>query len=214
MKWVCALALCTMTAVVAAPEWREIPYKDLHGVFSRDLVAGAKYASMTRSLNVRDENFRQEDLRLFVAAEAGPIEVTINADGTVEEFPVSQALLEENPPVRTNAPKGKLAMTMAFSSTVPPAEQLPYAVVVEMTDEYHELVKRQGMMARLMMPKSKGLLVEFGSGVDANARIGDEVINTDPKGTLIIPLRRAWNRRPPLIQFSAMPTRLSLQLDE
>ncbi len=213
MKWVGALALCAMTAAVAAPEWREIPYKDLHEAFSRDFIGDAKYARVTRSLRVQDENFRQEDLRLIVAATAGPIEVAIDADGTVVNFPLSQALLQENPPVRTNAPPGKLAMTMAFNSTVPPAESMPYAVIVEMTDEYNDLVRRRGVMARLMMPKPKGLLVEFGSGVDAHARIGEEVINTNAEGTLTIPLRRAWNRRPPLIQFSAMPTRLSLQLD-
>ncbi len=213
MKWLGAVMLCAATAVVATPEWREIPYKDLHEAFSVDPVEGAKYARMTRSLEVRDENFRQEDLQLIVASKAGSIEVEIDDDGTVDNFPVSQALLEENPPVRTNAPKGKLAMAIVFSSTVAPAESVSYAVIVEMADEYRELVKRQGFMARMMMPKPKGLLVEFGPGIDAHARIGDEVISTNAEGTLTIPLRRAWNRKPPRIEFSAMPTGLSLQLD-
>ncbi|MEX0899876.1 MAG: hypothetical protein WD081_04205 [Gammaproteobacteria bacterium] len=213
MKWLGAVLLGVTTAVVPATEWREIPYADLHAVFSRDFVSGAKYARMTRSLVVHDETFRQEDLQLVVAAEAGSIAVVIDEDGVVDNFPVSEALLEENPPVRTNAPKGKLAMTVEFTSTVPPTEQLSYAIVIAMADEYRELVKRQGFVARLMMPKPKGLLVEFGPNVNAHALIGGEVIKTDEDGTLTIPLRRGWNRRPPLIEFSLVPIALSLQLD-
>jgi hypothetical protein len=213
MKQLAALLLVASTALVAAPAWRDIPYADLHAAFSRDFVAGAKYARMTRSLEVRDDDFNQADLRLIVATEDGPIEVVIDEDGVVTDFPVSDALLKENPPVRTNAPKGKLAMSIQFSSTVPPTERLSYAIIVEMADEYRELVKRQGFMARMMMPGPKGLRVEFGAGVDAHARIGDETINTDAEGNLTIPLRRGWSRRPPMIEFSSMPTALSLQLD-
>ena len=205
----CALAL----AAGAAEEWRDIPYADLHEVFSRDLAGGAKYARVRQTLTVNDESFHQADLRLVVAAAAGPIEVTIADDGTVDDFPVSAALLEENPPVRTNAPEDKLMMTIVFSSTVAPAERLPYAVIVEMADEYDALVRRQGLMARMMMPDPKGLVAAFGPGVDAHARVGDEVIEADADGNLTIPLTRKWRRDPPEVEFSTMPLRLTLSLE-
>ena len=209
-----ALILCIVTGpALAAPEWREVPYVDLYEVFSRDFVEGAKYARLWRTFTVDDDAFRLEDLRLVVAAADGPIEVMIADDGRVEDFPVSDALRDENPPVRTNAPAEKLSLAFAFQLTTPPVERLPYATIVEMADEYDHLVRRQGMLARMMMPDAQGLFAAFGAGVAAHARIGDEVIEADADGNLTIPLKRKWRRALPEVAFSAMPTMLSLRIE-
>ena len=69
------------------------------------------------------------------------------------------------------------------------------------------------MLARMMMPDAQGLFVAFGAGVAAHARIGDDVIEADADGNLTIPLKRKWRRALPEVEFSTMPTMLSLRIE-
>jgi hypothetical protein len=135
------------------------------------------------------------DVRMVIGAAAGDIEVPIGADGTMQ-FPLIDALVEENPPVRVNVPEGQLAVNLTIGTEIPPAREFPYALVGEIAAEYGRFVKQQGLMARMMAPDMNGVAVVFAAGEAAFATISgpaNETIRADEAGRLVLPLRPEWD---------------------
>lgn len=211
MKKIWIAVLCLPALAFAEPEWREFPYAGLYRVFNQQTLDEAKYVRIDRGFTIRDEVLALGDLRVIIMAADGPIELAIAEDGTVD-FPLSDALYAENPAIRTNAPTGVLGARINIVSEAPPQQRFDYALVSEMADEYRELVRKQGMVARLAMPRPKGLRAEFDGDEPAYATIGGERIEADGQGALVIPLRRDWQRAQPPVELSRMPSRLMLEL--
>lgn len=202
------------TGTAADGPWREIPYTSMYDALSRFEVGDAKYARAELRFVVPDDVLPADGLRLIIMAADGPVEVELADDGRAA-FPLTEALRAENPPVRTNAPPGKLSVSIAFVSEAPVRQQFSYALLLEMAAEYASLVAQQGFLARMAAPKPDGLLVEFDPASPAAATVRGrttEVLATDEQGTLLIPLRRDWRRAPPEIELSQMPLRMTLAL--
>lgn len=196
-----------------ADAWREIPYERFHRALTRVAqLPDARYVRISQRVAVPESEMALEDLRIVVAAAKGDIEVHITPEGALD-FPISDALLKENPPVRVNAPEGKLTMSMQLEAAAPPAQRFPYALVEELSEEYGRLVKLQGIVARMAAPKPVGLEVRFSPGEPASAIIrGKETttIEADSDGRLVIPSNRQWRAEGAEVELLRMPETLSL----
>lgn len=214
-----ALLLLAMSpgAVPAQDFWRAIPYERLHEAFSSvKPLEGARYIRLDRRIATTAPDMTLDDVRMVIGAAGGDIEVPIDGDGTLA-FPMSEALLEENPPVRVNVPEGQLSINVQIDTSVPPAESFPYALVAEMADEYALFVKEQGMLARMMAPDPEGLRVEFPDGVPATATVtgpGGETIEADPDGKLVVPIRKDWRAGNREVVLSRMPAAMRLAVEQ
>ena len=209
------LAVCLMWcgALLGPAAWREIPYGKLHEAFTAvKPLEDARFIQLRYTVARSDADTAGEPVRLVIASAGGDLEVAVGADGTVD-FPISAGLLEENPPVRTNAPAGGLSIGMTIDIAAPPAERFPYALLVDMEDEYARMVKKQGLMARMMAPSPSGLSLSFAAGESASATVGgrrSEVFHVDEDGQLRIPSRREWRRENPEVVLSHVPQAISL----
>jgi len=59
------------------------------------------------------------DTSLIIQSQNGPINVPVSRDGAVENFPISNELLAENPLVVANQPKGSLDLTLQVRIPAP-----------------------------------------------------------------------------------------------
>jgi hypothetical protein len=213
---VAALACC-LAGTAWAEAWRDVPYERIHAALtSVKPLPVARYVQFSQRIAVPEAVMQLADLRMVVAAASGDIEVPITPDGGLD-FPLSDDLLEENPPVRVNAPQGQLSITMNLDIAAPPAQRFPYALLEEITDEYDRFVKLQGLMARMAAPKPIGLEVRFPQGDPATATVrGEEVatIEADSDGRLVIPRARKWRAAGTEVELSRMPLSLGLAFEE
>lgn len=188
-------AVLVFTTGLADREWREIPYKKFHAAFSSvKPLDGARYIRLSRMVETSAPDMSLDDVRMVIGAAAGDIEVPIGPDGTLE-FPMNEALVEENPPVRVNVPEGQLSVSMTIDTVAPPAERFPYSFVGDVADEYRRFVKQQGLLARVTAPDMKGLALVFTAGEPALATIdapAGETLRADEHGRLVLPLRPEW----------------------
>jgi hypothetical protein len=182
--------------IVAEAAWREIPYQKLHDSLSSvKPLEGARYMRLHSTVGTSAPGMSLADVRMVIGAAAGDIEVPIGADGTME-FPMSDALLKENPPVRVNVPQGQLSVNLTIDTEVPLADRFPYSLVGDIASEYDRFVQQQGLLARMMAPDMNGLAVVFGAGEPAFATItgpAGEILPADEAGRLVLPLRADWN---------------------
>jgi hypothetical protein len=196
--WLVALFGYALVAgmAVATDAWREISYEKMHASLSSVRpLEGARYIRLKSTVGTSAPDMSVADVRMVIGAAAGDIEVPIAADGTLV-FPMSDALLEENPPVRVNVPEGQLAVNVTIAAEVPPAERFPYSLVSDIADEYGRFVKQQGLLARMMAPDMNGVAVVFAAGEPAFATItgpAGETLPADESGRLVLPLRPEWD---------------------
>lgn len=214
---VVAMLVLLGSTTFAADEWREIPYRKLHEAFTAiKPLEDARYIHLRHTVGLADGALPGAALRLIIASASGDIELDIGADGAVD-FPANEALLAEDPPVRTNAPAGGLSIGMTIDISAPPTDRFPYALLVDIDEEYSRMVKKQGLMARMMAPKASGLELRFSTGEAATATIGGangQVFHADDEGRLRIPSRREWRRENPEVVLSHTPASISLAIGD
>ena len=195
-RWVVLAAGAVAAAsTLAADAWRSIPYDKLHSALtSLEPLAGSRYMKVRQTVSVTAPDMTLEDLRIVVAAASGDIEVPITLEGSMA-FPLTDELLEENPPVRVNAPEGGLSLNVSIEIGMPPTDRFGYDVVLDMAAEYDRFLKQQGMMGRMMAPDATGLHIEFGPGGGASASLSAPAATTlaaDEAGIVVIPLEEDW----------------------
>ena len=217
MRLALACALTILCSTAAARADRAIPYADMHAMFSRiAALQGGTYLKADARLTSADPAVPTENLRLVIQSKGGEIPVPVAADGTTQ-FPIRADLLDENPPVMTNAAEGKLQFNVSLRVEAPPAQRFRYGLMVAMQDEAKAMIAKQGMLARMLAPNFEGLRISFPAGTAATATLetaeGPVRFETDAEGNIRIPDRRRWRREDPFVQLSAMPLAISLGVD-
>lgn len=189
--------------------WRTIPYDKLHDAFqSVKPLDGAKYIRLDRSISTSAPGMTLDDVRMVIETGSGTLEVGIGDDGSLD-FPMDEALLAANPPVRVNVPEGQLAINVEIEWEIPVTQTFGYALVTDVEDEYRRFVKAQGMLARMMAPDLAGLAVRFPDGERATATVSAPagvVIEAGEDGRIVIPSGKSWDDAEVLL--SRMPAGL------
>ena len=216
MRLLSALLLACCATTAAAVE-RAIPYEKLHDMFARvAALQGGTYLKASARLSTSDGSLEPGAIRLVVKSRNGDIAVPIDANG-VAQFPLSDALADENPDVIVNVAEGKLSFSVDMAVEAPPVERFRYGLMVEMLDDYEKIVDAQGFTTRMMAPDFDGLLLVYERGTAATAVIesasGPKTYTADADGHILIPDERAWRDENPWVQLSAKPQRITLMPD-
>lgn len=156
---------------------------------------------------------KPQDVVFTIAAKAGPIRVTPDADGEIR-FPFSDALCAENPDIESNQPPGSLGISITIDPKMPPVQRIDYRQLDTLRQQWDTAVSRQGFFYRMLAPSPKGFEVQFDPRSKATAEVGlpqgARQLAANAQGILVIPFDRSWAAANPTIAFSELPKRIGL----
>jgi hypothetical protein len=98
---------------------------------------------------------------LTIQSQDGAINVPISRDGAVENFPISNELLAENPLVVANKPKESLDLTLQIRIPVPNQKRFRYSELVAGLKEANHLFRKAMGILGLFAPQTKDLTFVF-----------------------------------------------------
>ncbi len=138
----CLLLLSTLNAVHAADG--AVPYAALHQRFAPTQVL-QQYPSLraVQRIESRLADVQPTDIRIWIDAAAGRIEVPVDAQGRAS-FPLTEQLLAENPSVRSNQPQGSLQLQLSLEVQLPAASGIAYAEVWQSIIEAQDALTQLG----------------------------------------------------------------------
>ncbi len=143
------------------------------------------------------------DIRLVIARADGPIEIRPAADGSID-FPLDAALLAENPPVRSNQPRGSLVLSATLALATPATRAVPAAVLTAALDDADRLLGADGSPSR-----AAGVEFQFPPQARATATIegpAERTLVADHAGRIVLLRDRDLDGNPGMIELSAIPT--------
>lgn len=176
---VCRLVLLTLwlatlsvsRCAVAQEAAGETLYRALYQALSPSLkLSGYSRLRPVQRIVSKDPAVSPSEIRVRIDAGRGPIELTPAADGRVD-FPMSEALLAENPPVRSNQPRGSLSVSVSFEIELGEGDGLPYAVLAEGIDQAQQALTE--VEPGLAGHRVAGIEFSFPPGSDARVQIVD-----------------------------------------
>jgi len=191
-------------------------YLDLHKYVEPVARLGdLRYVFADLRMKSADPAVKPEAIALTIRARTGDIAVPVGADGRFA-LPITRALVDENPEVSTNQPKGSLQLDVALDVRAEPRQSFDYALLGEMTAEYDRVVAGQKLTWRLFAPSAKGLVIRFAKGSDATATVqlasGPVKYAANDSDEVRLPDKAEWRRQNPRIELSASPEKIALDL--
>ncbi len=177
------LASLPGTAVAQTPGG-ETPYRALYGALSPSLkLAGYSRLKPVQRIVSKNDGVAADSILVSIHAAGGIIEIRPASDGRVD-FPMSDALLTENPPVRSNQPRGSLSVSVSFEIDLGSSDSLPYAALAEGIDQAQQALGE--VEPALAGRRVAGIEFSFPPGVDGRLQILDprldELLMADREG--------------------------------
>lgn len=181
------------------------PYATLYQVLSPVQTIG-KYDRLVAIERIESKipDVKSADIRVVIHAKAGAIAVPVGQDGVVN-FPATNALREENPPVETNQPKGSLAFIVNVALRGADRLRVPWNDVeagLEQVKAFY--AESRGATA----PAISGIEVHFAPGTPAMLTIEgktERLLMADPAGRLVVTRDMAPESEKPVLAFSRAP---------
>jgi hypothetical protein len=207
MKALALLALIALSPAAAADEVvSTTPYAALYQVLTPARVIGS-YDRLVAIQRIESKSgVRPTDIRVVIRARSGAIPVPIAADGRVN-FPTTDALRDEDPPVETNQPKGSLALTVIVALGGVNRASVPWsdieAGLAQVKRFYADNVPK-GAAA----PSVRGIEVHFMPGSAATITIegrSERLLMADAAGRIIVTSEMVSEKENPTLAFSRAP---------
>lgn len=181
-----ALALLLLGASPApqAQPAGETPYRALYQALSPSLkLAGYTRLKPIQRIVSKNPDVAPAAIVVSIHAAGGVLDIKPEADGRVT-FPMTETLLAENPPVRSNQPRGSLSVSVSFEIDLGAGDRLPYAVLAEGMDQAQQaLAEVEPSMAGRRVA---GIEFTFPPGAEGRVQIVDarleELLIADRQG--------------------------------
>lgn len=175
------LALSATAAAADAPK-ASLHYSDLEGYQKRlDDLKDLDHIKEEARISSNRPGVKPSDIRLAATLASGQVvEIPIDAEGQLT-LPSSPELEKEDPLFVSNQPKGSLGLNIKFDIKTPTTTTSRYADLMLGATQFNEAIRRQGFMASMFGPKTKGLLIAFDSGehsLTIHTRKGAQVLKS------------------------------------
>ncbi len=203
-----------LTAGSAAAENATVPYAKLDELWQKieqvdagKLVASAQVVSKIKGI-------KPAQIRLVIRSTTGDIPLRVSAEGYILDFPRTEALRKENPPIEANQPKGSLRLNIGVELAVPPANSFPYARLTDGIAEAIKLMKAQASGPSPAEPAVRSVIFLFPKSgarkatVDVRAAGKKRVLSADANGLVRLPIESALAAENPEVKLSERPVRL------
>ncbi|GEM_PF-6292888 len=203
------LGLLLATPLAVAGE-----YRDYHKLLTRIAdLSDLHYLHPEVKVKSTLEGVAPETIRFVIHAPTGDITIPVDTAGHVD-FPLSQALYDQNPDIDSNQPQGTIQIGVGIDVRAEPQQAFDYALLTAMASDYRTGVSRQGLTMRLLAPDPKGLSIKLPKGTPGSANLllasGPQRFEADVDGLIRIPDRAEWRTKNPRIEVSTMPERVTL----
>jgi hypothetical protein len=127
------VALFGSLGTLQAQESGQVPYATIHKVVSR--AQQVKHPQLRAIVTLESKTgAAKKDMTMVVQAKSGDINVPIGDDGEIRNFPMTPELLKENPPVRSNQPKGSSQLQVALAAVLPDSPTYSYRELAQLLD--------------------------------------------------------------------------------
>src|SRR3569833_2940523 len=207
MKTLVLLASMALAPAALAEEatTSTTPYATLYQVLSpvKKIETYAHLLAIER-IESKDERVRPETIKVVIHAKAGAIDVPVAASGA-GDFPITDALRAENPPVETNQPKGSLALIVNVALKIGDRLRVPWTDIEAGLGEVKQFyADTQGAAA----PTLSGVEAHFARGSQAMLTIegkSERLLMADAAGRIIVTREMASENPGAVLAFSRAP---------
>jgi len=188
-----------------------IPYKAMD-----DLCQIAKSADQSKLMvqvfiASTNKAVRPADILLTIQSPSqGKISVPVSTNGQIIDFPHRRELVQENPSIIANQPKGTLNLFIGYQI---PLEGLSfrYARLGHATAEANKMIKSQAGMMSMLAPKARGVVFMFPKKSSEPAKVtiltaaGRKEFVADQDGRVKLKLEESLLSENPEVQMSEKP---------
>lgn len=199
---IAALLVCTAEAL--AQESARVPYSSLYQALAPGLQITRfdRLVARQRILSRRPD-VRPETIKVRILAKAGVIDIAATALGDIQ-FPMSDALLAENPLVESNQPKGSLSLSTTMEIKISDNLEVSYADFFEAARQAQQAVDQ--MAAGIAGRKVRSIEFEFDQASNARVELQDsraeQLLYANELGLLELRLDQALVDRGAQVKFS------------
>jgi hypothetical protein len=198
-----------------------LPYSYIYRIqkLRADLCQAHPSLQITLQLQSSLPNVKYSELRAYLDSKSGQIPVKIGPDGEFS-LPAGENLLQDDPWLVTNQPKGTMQLNwqagLSQSFVRQMTNTLHYAPLLR---AMHDCADAQAKMREFFPDSPKltvaGLKLIFPAAAKSpvviiHARNGEQKLEADASGELILPLDDTYLRDDPLVTFSAVPAKVQL----
>lgn len=212
-KWIAALLLLVSATGRAADGSNTTPYSALYAVLApTEAIRAYDRLVPVERVESQAEGVRPGDIRITIHAKSGAIAVPVSADGSIE-FPATQALLAENPPVETNQPKGSLALIVRVGLRVPATLDVPWSDLAAALQQADELFAKTSSGSGGHV---RGIEIQFDKGAPASLTVSgktERLLTADESGSILLMRDSMVESEHPRLLFSRRPARLLAYLE-
>jgi hypothetical protein len=209
--------LALVLSLTSANGDNSIPYAKLYDLFHRGAAINSPNVRPIFVVASKDSAVRPASITLTIQAKSGPIHIKIDPDGEIQGFPLTPALLSENPPVLTNQAKGTLMIGGSMGIVLPNSLTFTYQqlndLVIQATTE---MKKAAGFMLSFMVPKAKGLIFAFSNAHRQTLTIAykdhPKVLQSNSEGSIIMPIDKTSVAENPTVTLSEKPLKVSVDM--
>jgi hypothetical protein len=203
-------ALGAVGGAGAAEPAATIPYEALYRALSPSLEAQS--GSGVTALKVIESKLgvAPEKIHISVHARAGTIELVPRADGTVD-FPLTDALRDENPEVTTNQPKGSLTLSVTLALTPPDGAHMSAVAMLSALAKIEAVMRSTSSSA----PRIRGVEVRFAPTEAGTVTVrggSNRFLMADEQGSVVLMRDSDLTGEDIEIEFSTRPLLLMPRL--
>jgi len=210
--WMLGLAWLVSPLALHSAEQARIPYSLVYQIQKNQAKVSQTHTNLQIVLRMRSllPQIKSQDLRVYIDAKDGPISVKLDNEGNFS-VPVRDSLLNENPWILVNQPKGTMKLEWNVGLVgIHPATGMHYRELMRPLDDVRAIQDIPGgpkltiLGLKLIFPKEREAAIVL------HAKQGDRVFRTDSSHALVIPLEAALLEEDPEIALPDAPERIEV----
>jgi len=210
--------LAGMLAITAgaapATEKATIPYDKLDELWQKLAQADASKLVASAQILSKNPGVKPAQIKLVIRSAAGDIPLRVSAEGYIGDFPRTEELRKENPPIEANQPKGSLRLTIGVELAVPPTTTFSYARLVDGIAEAIKFMKAQAGGPTAVEPTVQAVIFLFPKSgarkatIEVGTTSGQRLLTADTAGQVKLLIKPTLAGENPQVTVSERPLHL------
>ena len=165
-----ASAFCPRQDCTAAETNAVIPYSAVEKLLH--VAEEANQTKLAVQVRITSAKVRSPDMHLMIQSRSsGAIPVKLGPAGEVVDFPRTEKLRREDPPILTDQPKGTLLVSLRSELPAPEALSFPYARLTDGLAEMKRITKAEAGMLSALAPSPQTVVFVFPKSSAGKAKV-------------------------------------------